>query len=445
MTVLLISSDAIDHQMAGPGIRYWELARQLSKSHKVILLAPNASPLSHPRFQILQHTKRVLSDVLKQAEVIITQGYLYSIETLLSIKAPLVVDLYDPLPVELLEHHAHLPLSKAQLSHSYCVERTKFLLQRGDFFLYSHERQREYWLGMLTSSGRVNHHHYREDPTFSRLLGCVPYGISETPPEHTRTVLKGENMSFSENDTVVLWGGGLWKWFDPCSIIRAMGEIAQTRQDIKLWFMATKRLQHDTVDLNIAYATEEAIALSRELGLENRTVFFNTSWIPYVERQNYLLEADIGISTHFETLETEFSFRTRILDYLWAELPIITTRGDFLSDLVEKQALGIVVAPTAVHEIREAILRFADDQQFSEQCRKNIRRVRQQFLWSRIIKPLEAFCSSPYKTSHLSPYTRWTKHFMFYAATGRLLIKYRGYKKFLRKIQQRWITRTQKN
>lgn len=445
MTILLISSDSIDTQMAGPGIRYWEFAKHLSANHDVILLTPNTSSLSHPRFQIRQHTKHTLADALQRADVIVTQGYLYRLAPLLLTRTPLVIDLYDPLPIELLEHHSHLPLAEAQLSQSYCVERTKLLLQRGDFFLYSNERQREYWLGMLTAVGRVNHQHYRQDQDFSRLFGCVPYGISDEAPKPTGTVLRGAKTAFTRmassdkpalcaTDTIVLWGGGLWKWFDPCTVIRAIAEIARSRDDIKLVFLSTTRSNPDATRLNIAYATEEAIALSRELGVYNRHVFFNPTWVPYAERQNYLLEADIGISTHLATLETEFSFRTRILGYLWAELPIITTRGDCLGELVEQQQLGIVVAPLAVDQVRDALIRLADDQRFREDCRANIRRIRTQLLWSRVIAPLEEFCAAPYRTSPVSQFAWWRQLFGFYLNTGKILLKYRGYKKLFTKI-----------
>ena len=182
--------------MAGPGIRYWEFAKQLSKMYDVILLTPNPSSLSHPRFKILQRTKRTLTASLRQVDVVVTQGYLYPLAPLMMSNKPLIVDLYDPLPIELLEHHSHLLFSAAQLSQSYCIERTKMLLQRGDFFLYSNERQRDYWLGMLTAVGRVNHQHYRKDSNFSKLFGCVPYGISDKGPIHTKTVLRGGDASF---------------------------------------------------------------------------------------------------------------------------------------------------------------------------------------------------------------------------------------------------------
>ena len=434
MNVLLISSDIIDTQMAGPGIRYWEFAKYLSQNHEVVLLTPNSSSLSDPGFRIVQRRKHSLKASLQQADVVVTQGVLFPVTLLMLCDKPLVVDLYDPLPIELLEHHTHLPLQAAQLSQSYCVERTKLLLRRGDFFLYSHERQRDYWLGMLTGVGRVNHRQYREDPNYTQLLGCVPFGIADMPAKPTASVLRGDNALFNETDTVILWGGGLWKWFDPCSVIRAIHKISLTRQDVKLLFLGAKRAQSDTTGINIAYATEDAVALSQQLGLYNRIVFFHEDWVPYNERQNYFLEADIGISTHFDSLETHFSFRTRILDYLWTELPIITTTGDYLGEFVEQHHLGLIVPPADVPQITHAILRLADDQAFAEQCRENIRRIRQQFFWKTAIKPLEAYCASPYRTSQFTRFSQIYHLIKFYATTGRDLIQYRGFKKVVEKV-----------
>jgi len=443
MTILLISSDTVDMKMAGPGIRYWEFAQQLSQDHKVILLTPNVTALSHPRVRVLRHTRHTLRSALRQADVIVTQGYLYAIAPLILSHKPLVVDLYDPLPIELLEHHAHLSLNAAQLSQSYCVARTKLLLQRGDFFLYSHERQRDYWLGMLTAVGRVKHQRYRSDPNFSALFGCVPYGLNERPPAHTRTVLRGnaglfaKQVVFTDTDTIVLWGGGLWKWFDPGAVIRAMADISAMRRDIKLVFLGGQSSATDATAVNIAYSRTEAITLSRQLGVENQTVFFNDDWVPFQERQNYLLEANLGISTHGESLETRLAFRTRLLDYLWAELPIITTTGDYLSDLVARHQLGITVAPGNVRQIRDAILRLTDDRQFAFQCRDNIRRIRPQFAWNEVIRPLAEFCAHPYQTCQLSSVAKWRRLLNFYVTTTHHIFTYQGYQKVLTKIRRK--------
>ena len=71
---------------------------------------------------------------------------------------------------------------------------------------------------------------------------------------------------------------------------------------------------------------------------------FNAGWVPYAERGAWLAEADVGVSAHLDHLEARFAFRTRILDYLWAGLPVVVTRGDALGELVERERLGRAVA-----------------------------------------------------------------------------------------------------
>ena len=76
--------------------------------------------------------------------------------------------------------------------------------------------------------------------------------------------------------------------------------------------------------------------------MTDKFVFFNEAWVPYDQRHNWLLDADCGVTTHFEHVETTFAFRTRVLDYLWAGLPIVTTDGDAFADLVRTERLGVV-------------------------------------------------------------------------------------------------------
>ena len=160
------------------------------------------------------------------------------------------------------------------------------------------------------------------------------------------------------DDKVLLWGGGLYNWFDPRDAIRAVAELAETphrRAPVLPGHQASApRRARDG-------GRVESRALAGELGVLDRHVFFNESWVEYDERQNYLLEADAGVSTHFSHVETTFSFRTRILDYLWAELPMVVTEGDHFAELVEREKLGsswcqqdVAHSPTALetHPVR---------------------------------------------------------------------------------------------
>ena len=72
---------------------------------------------------------------------------------------------------------------------------------------------------------------------------------------------------------------------------------------------------------------------------------FNRGWVPYEEREAYLLESDIGVCAHHDHLEARFSFRTRVLDHFWAGLPSVVSGGDAIGDLVDRRGLGHAVAP----------------------------------------------------------------------------------------------------
>ena len=141
---------------------------------------------------------------------------------------------------------------------------------------------------------------------------------------------------------------------------------------------------------------DRTVALADELGLRDQTVFFNDAWVPYAERQDYLLEADIGVSTHYESIETLFAFRTRLLDYLWAGLPMIVSSGDTLSELVAEHGLGYVVAPGDVEGLAAAILKLADEPDRRERRAAAMAAVREQFTWERTLEPLVNFCRNPY-------------------------------------------------
>ena len=131
------------------------------------------------------------------------------------------------------------------------------------------------------------------------------------------------------------------------------------------------------------------MALARSLGLEGTRVIFNPDWVPYEERGAWLLEADLGVSAHPAHLETRFAYRTRIADYLWGGLPVVTSAGDVLGDWVESAGLGRAVTP-------------GDDEAFAAACARPARRsgarTRQGpprgrgLRWDRVVAPLLDFC-----------------------------------------------------
>jgi hypothetical protein len=160
-------------------------------------------------------------------------------------------------------------------------------------------------------------------------------------------------------------------------------------------------LTHPNPQVGEMTLATKTLKLADELGLTDTHVFFNQGWVEYSDRQNYLLEADVGVSTHLDHVETAFSFRTRILDYIWASLPTVATSGDSLADLIEREGIGLTVPPNDVDALEEALFRLLDDPILATACRVANQRLAPSMRWSEVLQPLLRFCRAPERAPDL--------------------------------------------
>jgi hypothetical protein len=196
----------------------------------------------------------------------------------------------------------------------------------------------------------------------------------------------------------VLWGGGIYNWFDPLTLIEAVDLLRRDVPEVRLFFLGLKHPNPHVPEMRMAVA---ARALAERLGITGTHVFFNEDWVAYDDRQNFLLEADVGVSTHLDHVETAFSFRTRILDYLWCSLPIVTTRGDALAALVEAEGLGRTVPAGDVAALAEALRVLLTDPAEAARCRAAVAEVAPRYRWAVVLQPLVEFCRSPRRAPDL--------------------------------------------
>jgi len=390
--VLVITGDPIGVKLAGPAIRAWNMADALSRTCDVTLVSLSRVDDIDAPFR-LQHVRprddRAFAKLEADADVIIFQGHaMESFDTLRRSDKIFVIDVYDPMHFEQLEQARGLGMTlwTKQVEEATIVLNEQ--LARGDFFLCASERQRHLYLGQLAALGRVTPTVYENDRDLTGLISVVPFGISDVPPRHDRAVLKGIKPGIAVDAKVVLWGGGLYDWFDPQTLIRGMAILAQTRPDVRLFFQGTAH-PHPGVPRMAIVA--ESIELARDLGVLDTVVFFNDSWVDFADRGNYLLEADAGVSTHHDHIETTFSFRTRILDYLWAGLPMVVTEGDHFAEVVKREGLGVVVPEHDPEAIAAALEKVLYDDEFAASARAAIARVAESYRWSSVLAPLLDF------------------------------------------------------
>jgi glycosyltransferase involved in cell wall biosynthesis len=376
--------------MAGPAIRAWEIAQALAGEHDVQLTSTVRCDLEHADFPVSHVGNAELRRLVSWSEIVIFQGHVMDVHPWMRrTDRVLVADIYDPFHLEILEQMRGEPAESRLFVGRLAVDTLNRQLARGDYFLCASAKQRDFWLGQLAGIGRINPATYDDDENLETLIGIVPFGIQNEPPRHTRQVLKGVVDGIGPDDKVVLWGGGVYNWFDPITLIHAIDRLRARVPTVRLFFLG---MSHPNPKVPAMEMAARARQLAEELGLVGSHVFFNESWVDYDDRQNYLLEADVGVSTHLRHVETAFSFRTRILDYLWASVPIVATDGDSFAEIIEREGFGITVPPGDVDALERGLYELLSDDDRNGSCRHAISAGAAEYRWSRALEPLFDFC-----------------------------------------------------
>lgn len=398
--VLVVTGEPLSKKLAGPAIRAWEMAGALSAGHPIRLLSTaGVSEVSDPRFEIVSAQGESLREQTDWADVIVFQGFLLEgAPWLMDSDKIIVADIYDPMHLEQLEQAKDLGPDGRRAAIEAVTEVLNKQLSRADHFLCASEKQRTFWAGQLASVGRLNPLTVAPGEDLSSLVSVVPFGIQDDEPVQRKHGIRGVVPGIGMDDKVIVWGGGVYNWFDPLTLVRAVGRLAERHADVRLYFMGMKHPNPGVPDMRIAWETKQ---LAAELGLTDKHVFFNTDWVPYNERADVLLDADLGVSTHFEHIETAFSFRTRILDYLWTDLPIVATTGDSFGDALDTEGLGRGVPPEDVEALERALEEMLYDEEAVASAKVHVKEFAEQFRWHRVLEPLVEFCAAPHRARDL--------------------------------------------
>lgn len=392
--VLIVATDPIATTMAGPSIRCLEIGRQLaSHGHGVTIVAPGQGDVDAGGPVIVATpSASKLYALARQHDTVLVQGFaLRDFPSLGSLGRPLIVDMYDPFPFALLHQYALRSPSVRNAANVNVLQTLRDLLAHGDFFLCASERQRDLWMGALLAAGRINPLTWSADGSFRQLLAVVPFGIPDLRPRASGPGLRHEIPAIGASDIVLLWGGGLYDWFDPLTLVQAVALARRSQPSLRLVFMSTTH-PNATMPSQMAMPARTR-ALADRLHLTGEHVFFHDTWVPYEQRQNWLLAADCGVSTHLTQAETRYSFRTRILDYVWASLPIIASDGDVLAETIRERDLGWVVPPGEVEPLAEAIQEMAADRALRAKRSASVADYASELTWSRVVGPLLDYCS----------------------------------------------------
>ncbi|HEV7241837.1 MAG TPA: glycosyltransferase family 4 protein [Thermoanaerobaculia bacterium] len=352
--VMLVCPEPLGHgQPAGVGIRFLEIARVLrGDGHDVTTLAPD----------VVGITPESLLETSQRSDVAVVQGHVANAFFQHAAAIPTVIDLYDPFVIENLHYYADRGAEVFQHDHFTLMNS----LVRGDFFLCASEAQRMFYLGVMLACGRLNPELFEHDPELESLIAIAPFGV---PPSQLAT---RNPPSFD-----ILFGG-IYDWYDPITAIDAVALVPNAT----LTFT-----HHPNPDLTPQGKLAEAMEHVRKNGYD--FVRFEP-WAPYEQRAEFFGRFSMALLTFPRSLETDLSMRTRIYDYLWCGLPIVTSSAPGTDEILARYECGIVVADDAPRAFADAILRV-DRVPMTRGAERFVR----DHQWDRTLAPLRAFVRDP--------------------------------------------------
>jgi glycosyltransferase involved in cell wall biosynthesis len=388
--VLFISAEPVGATMAGPPIRVMELARAVAAECEVTVAAPAPSDRGDAPVELLEASLSDFDTLLEAArrhDVVVAQRLPPQLlRYVAKLPTRFVADLYNPQMIEVLEAAAGCGTSPRRAWRSMLGQ-----CAVADLVICASEKQRDLWLGGMGLAGLIDVERYRRDPTFRSFVDVVPFGLPDAPPQTGGRVLKGVWPGIGVDDPVLLWAGGVGRWLDAITPIKAVERLRAQGHRAHLVFLGVGRPAVDPA--TIPSSADEAIAFAGERGLEGNCVHFNRGWVPYAERAAYLLESDLGVCAHFDHLEARFSFRTRVLDHFWAGLPSVVSEGDAIGELVERRGLGAAVAAEDDEAFAAACAALIGDRSNYAATATRVRELAPTLRWSRVAEPLVRFCA----------------------------------------------------
>lgn len=397
--VLIPIGEPIGGQMSAVGIRQYEVGKALAEHCAVTFASASADNDTEHGIPVAScRTRSEFHDLLRRHDVLYTLGLNSDrfLDVVMS-GVRVVFDIYTPLAYEILEAWPELPTHLLARMHRRVSRWTSAQIMHADFIVCQHERQRDMWLGVMNAIGRLTAVETRRNPNCRHLIDVSSFGVPAHAPVRRGTPLRDRLPGLGPGDFLLLWSSKILAWQDPATLLRAMHLLRNDEPNVRLVFLGTGPIptggRRDWLN-PASLRTRQAVELAGQLGLTDSTVFFITDRIPYRDIGAYYLDADAAVSTYPDSLETRFCLGTRLLDYVWAGLPMVISGCELQREFVEGQRLGFFVPPGDPHALAHAI-RLVKDTVIGGGGAFEFEVARRRLQWSTVTRPIIDYCVSP--------------------------------------------------
>ncbi|MEP7286464.1 MAG: glycosyltransferase [Chloroflexota bacterium] len=351
-------------RMTGPGLRTWHfLTVLLEAGHEVCLIGdrihgiyPADLPdvvsqrkdnwIYHSVSDMLWHNPaglRPLIDAFGADCAISVTTPASAIGAEMVGELPMWADLYGSVMAE-AQLKALVYGDDAYLSHFWTMERKA--IERGDIFSTVSERQQWSLIGELGMWGRLN-----QWTSGYEFATTIPIASETTPYTPTKKVIRG--ILAKDKDFVILYAGGYNTWTDVDTMFNALEIVMCQHPEVEFVSTGGKIEGHD----DMTYMRFKKLIESSPY----RDRYHLQGWVPNDDVPNYYLESNLGINSDRTSYEALLGSRTRVLDWMRAELPCVMSSLTELSAEVVAANAGLAYQPENTDDLVRCLMQCVSD------------------------------------------------------------------------------------
>jgi glycosyltransferase involved in cell wall biosynthesis len=386
------------YRAIGPSLRTWHFLTVLrAAEHQVCLIAnrmagiyPEDLPplltqhesgfIYHNVHDILWHDRRALRPLIEafapECAVAVTTPTA-SIAAANIGELPLWCDLYGSIMAE-AQLKALLYADDRQLAHFWNFERRA--LERADKFSTVSERQQWSVVGELGIWGRLN-----QWTSGYQFVTTIPIATEDSPFTATGRFMRGVRVP--EDAFLILYSGGYNTWTDVDTLFAALERVMQANP--KAYFVSTGGVIYGHDDFTYR-RFERLIAES-----VHRERYHLCGWIDAQALINLYLESDVAVNSDRFAYETMLGSRTRILDWLRAGLPCVSSNLTELAQSVAAYGAGFTYPPGNAEALAACLLACAEPERNARMRQQARRLLTERYTYQATSAALLAWAAAP--------------------------------------------------
>ena len=351
-------------KLFGPGIRTWQFAQPLIEDrHQVTVVCSRIPFVYDAHLPAVVQLKAANADIFSvdQGEfelgtfvqdlhdrfnpdcIVAATAYPSFVASRLRSDRPLWVDFFGDTMAE--------AQAKARTYHDdgYLRHFRTYLdaaMDRADIFSAVSGPQRFSLIGQLGLHGRLNQY-----SSGFEFVHTIPCAIEELPEPTTRSLLRSGRLK--KDDFAILWSGGYNTWTDVETLFCGL-EMAM-RSNSRIQFVSTG----GQIDGHDEVTYPHFLSLIAASPFRER--FIMLGWVLTEDVASYTRECDLGINIDAQTYEAVLGSRNRILQWMGAGLPVLTTETSEITTTVRVGGLGYTFPHQDAPALSDAILQIADN------------------------------------------------------------------------------------